>query len=105
MAEEKRAKAPAKIPLIVEKDRGELALPELRAAKFLIPEEYLFMQLTQLLRTKLQLEETQTMFVHFRSAKLYSGMHEMADIYRENVDEDGFLYCRYTSENIFGGET
>ena len=28
----------------------------------------------------------------------------MGEIFKQNADEDGFLYCRYTAENIFGAE-
>jgi hypothetical protein len=60
-----------KIPVIIEKNVNEVALPDLEQSKYLFPEEFTFFDFSQVIRKKLEIGENQTITFFFGNGKLY----------------------------------
>ena len=91
-----------KIPVIIERSSSEKVLPELEQTKYLFPEDFTFLDFSQVMRKKLHLGEHQTVSFFFENKKLYHSGRLLKEIYQENKDKDGFLYCLYAFENTTG---
>jgi len=49
------------------------------------------------------LEKDQALTIFFSNNKLQQNEKMMSQIYEECKDEDGFLYCKYASYEVYGG--
>lgn len=43
-----------------------------------------------------------SIYVYFQDRILHKNTTKMSNIYNENKDFDGMLYCKYTTENYLG---
>ena len=57
----------------------------------------------QVIRKRLQLEKGQALTIFFSNNRLQQNEKLMSKIFEECKDEDGFLYCKYASYEVFGG--
>jgi GABA(A) receptor-associated protein len=57
------------------------------------------------IRKRLTLEKDQALNIFFSNNKLQHNDKNMLQIYEECKDEDGFLYCKYASYEVYGGST
>lgn len=97
-----RLKYPERIPIIVERSPNCTNLPELKQRKFLVPQIFTLAQLMSIIRKdRLVLKPDQALFVSFNGVFCSAG-DLIGMIYKSYADEDGFLYCQYTSESTFG---
>jgi hypothetical protein len=48
------------------------------------------------------LEKDQALTIFFSNNKLQQNEKMMSQIYEECKDEDGFLYCKYASYEVYG---
>ena len=69
--------------------------------KFLVPKDMSIGQFIYVIRKRIQLDSTQTLFITINN-KLPSSCHLLSQIYDNDKDDDGFLYIIYTNENTFG---
>jgi GABA(A) receptor-associated protein len=91
-----------KIPVIVDKLPSS-TLKDLDRKKFLLPNDILVSQFHNVIRNRLKLSPSEAIFVFFGSNQSIAiPSTPMSQVYEQNKDEDGFLYCYYTSENTFG---
>ena len=97
-----RAKYPNKIPVVVERYRKEKSLPRLDRIKFLVSEDISVSQFIFTLRTRLSLTATQAFYLLVDNKSLPCLSLTVAEVYRDNKDEDGFLYLTYASQEMFG---
>ena len=96
-----RKKYENRVPLIVLKDKSS-NLPEIEPYKFLAPDDITLGQFMHVLRKKIKLDDTQSLFCFVNENVLVNTAQTMMNIYNDNKDEDGFIYLTYCSENVFG---
>ena len=94
------AKYPERIPIIVEKYEG-CELPEIDKLKYLVPRDMTMPQFIFVIRKRIKLDPSQTLFVMVNNT-LVGSAKLISEIYDDLSDEDGFLYVTYTNENTFG---
>ena len=70
--------------------------------RYLIPFDFTFHQFLQVIRKRLVLEKDQALTIFFSNNKLQQNEKLMSQIYEECKDEDGFLYCKYASYEVYG---
>ncbi|XP_035427620.1 microtubule-associated proteins 1A/1B light chain 3C-like [Anser cygnoides] len=98
-----RIKYPNKIPVVVERYQKEKNLPPLSRTKFLVSQDLPLAQFAVTLRTRLCLASSQTLYLLVNNRGLPNMTVTMQELYRDNKDEDGFLYLTYASQEMFGG--
>ncbi|KAL0973875.1 hypothetical protein UPYG_G00212300 [Umbra pygmaea] len=100
-----RTKFPNKLPVIVERYLREKTLPLLDKTKFLVPFELTLGQFLCLLRSKIELEPTQALYLLVSEKSMSCMSCSMGEVYSQYSDPDGFLYLTYASQDMFGGDT
>lgn len=97
-----RAKFPSKIPVIVERYHKEKNLPMLDKTKFLVPQELTMSQFVTIIRNRMSLAPTQSFYLIVNNKSLASMSTTLQEVYKDEKDEDGFLYMTYASQEMFG---
>ncbi|XP_010085256.1 PREDICTED: microtubule-associated proteins 1A/1B light chain 3C-like [Pterocles gutturalis] len=100
-----RLKYPNKIPVNVENFPKEKTLPPLTRSKFLVSQDLPLAQFAVTLRTRLCLGSSQTFYLLVNNKGLPNMAITMQELYRDNKDEDGFLYLTYASQEMFGSSS
>lgn len=95
-----RAKYPDRIPVITHK-APESDIPKIDKEKFLVPKELTVGQFVYIIRKRIKLSPEQAIFI-FVNGTLPSTSQLMSSVYKQNVNEDGFLYVTYSGESTFG---
>ena len=90
---------PYRLPVIIE--CGDPKMEALKNVEYLVPKELTIGQLLYVIRRRVKLESTQSIFLFIRNT-LPPVSHTLSDVYQMYRDVDGFLYCQYRSENTFG---
>lgn len=89
-----------KIPIICECSKF-VNLPKLTTVRFLIPPDITAAHLVFIIRQRLKLSSTESIFLYIEDYMLSSST-VIGDIYMQKKDKDGFLYIQYSKENVFG---
>lgn len=97
-----RAKFPNKVPVIVDRFRKEMSLPQMDKTKFLVPQEITMSQFVTIIRNRMQLGSTQAFYLLVNNRSMLSLSKTMAEVYSEHQDDDGFLHVTYASQEVFG---
>ncbi|NXC45539.1 MLP3C protein, partial [Penelope pileata] len=90
------------LQVVVERYQKEKILPPLSRTKFLVAQDVPLSQLAVTLRTRLCLASSQTLYLLVGNKGLPNMAVTMQELYRDNKDEDGFLYLTYASQEMFG---
>lgn len=93
-------KYPTRIPIIVEKHKY-CSLPEIDKNKYLVDKDMTIREFLYVIRKKIQLDKSESIFLTINN-KLFSSNDIVSKIYKNEKNEDGFLYIVYSSENTFG---
>jgi len=96
-------KYPEKIPIIVTASETHTPdLPKLDKNKFLVSKDLTTGQFLYIIRKRMKLEATKALFLFTETGTIPVTHMSIVSVFEEHVNEDGFLYFRYSSENTFG---
>lgn len=96
-----RAKYPDRIPVICERvDKSDI--PDIDKKKYLVPADLTVGQFVYVIRKRIKVPSEKAIFI-FVNNTLPAHVSLMSQIYKEQKDEDGFLYVTYSGESTFGG--
>ncbi|KAM7079798.1 LOW QUALITY PROTEIN: microtubule-associated protein 1 light chain 3 gamma-like [Ciconia maguari] len=93
------------LQVVVERYQKEKTLPPLNRTKFLVSQDLPLSQFAVTLRTRLCLASSQTFYLLVNNKGLPNMAITMQELYRDNKDEDGFLYLTYASQEMFGSSS
>ena len=88
---------PNRVAVIVE--AGNMSAPALDRHKFLVPKDITVGQFLSVIRKRMTIDATQSIFLFQTNQTLLSPQTVVCQIPQ---DEDGFIYIRYSLENTFG---
>jgi len=98
-----REKFPDRIPIICEHTPADrTGLVNIDKNKYLVPADLTIGQFTHVIRKRIKLQQSHALFLFVNNA-LPPASALMSQVYKENRDEDGFLYISYSGEDQFGG--
>merc|ERR1711865_624031 len=100
-AEKIRRKHADRIPVICEKAEGS-DIAEIDRKKYLVPQELTVGQFIYVVRKRLHLPPEKSIFIFVNGVLPSTGAALMSQMYNDHKDADGFLYCTYSGENVFG---
>jgi GABA(A) receptor-associated protein len=103
LVESKRiiAKYPDRKPIICEKASNQIDLPTIDKRKYLVPNDLTIGQFLYVIRKRMRLTSDQALCL-FVNNKLVSSSEHIGQVYHQEKDDDGFLYVKYSKENVFG---
>jgi len=90
-----------RVPVICEKSIYS-NLPDIDKKKYLVPIDLTIGQFLYVIRKRINISSDQALFVFVNNTVPTTGAL-LSQVYKENKDEDGFLYFTYTGESVFGG--
>jgi len=97
-----RQKYPDRIPVIAEKNSSS-SIPDIDKKKYLVPADLTMGQFVYVIRKRIKLPPDAAIFI-FVNDSLPPANEIMAKIYKDAVDQDGFLYVTYSGESTFGNK-
>ena len=100
-SEDIKDKNPNSIPVICEK-APHSKIKEIDKTKFLIKKNLTLQQFKSIIRKKLNLNDTDALFLLVRKKYALVENETFEQIYNKYKDEDGFLYIYYASEEVWG---
>jgi GABA(A) receptor-associated protein len=95
-------KYPNRIPVIVEK-LDSSGIHELVKKKYLVPKDLSIGQFIYVIRKRIKLEPEKAIYL-FVNNSLHPTCKLMSQLYKEQADNDGFLYSYYSGEECFGSK-
>ena len=95
-----KLKYPKRIPIICEKMKNS-NVPDIDKNKYLVPMDLTIGQFLYVIRKRIKLQPEKALFL-FINNTIPASSQLLSNMYKDNQDEDGFLYIVYSSENTFG---
>ena len=94
-------KYPDKVPIICELTGFNNDF-KLDKKKFLVPCNINISQFSYIIRKRIKLKKTDSIFIFTEKNELPTGSVYMSELYNNYKNEDGFLYIKISEENTFG---
>ena len=98
-----KKKYPDRIPIICERQIGNNKYSQLYRIKYLVPNDFILAQFMFIIRKKIKVDQYDAIYFII-NGNIPRTSELMINLYESNVDKDGFLYIKYTSENTFGNK-
>lgn len=95
-----RKKYPNRVPVICERD-ARSDIDGIDKNKYLVPSDLTVGQFAYVIRKRLKLKPESAIFILVEST-FPSTSTEMNALYEQHKSDDGFLYLKYSGENVFG---
>ncbi|KAK7788508.1 hypothetical protein R5R35_014692 [Gryllus longicercus] len=92
-----RRKFPERIPVIIER-ANKSNIKELEKKKYLVPSELTVRQFSQIIRQRLDLHSDDKLYF-FVNGVIPSSSGTMGSLYKEQHEEDSFLFITYSDSN------
>lgn len=92
---------PDRVCVIVERDLRCVNIPKTTRHKFLVPIFCTVGGFSNILRSKIEIPDYESFYITF-NGNILSRHILMSDVYMNYSQKDGFLYCRYCSEQAYG---
>ena len=70
--------------------------------KYLVPRELTLAQLSTIVRNRLSLNQAESFFLFSSGGVMVTMSSTVQELYAANMDNDGFLYIEYASQETFG---
>ncbi len=96
-----KGRYPERIPIICERASRNADVPLIAKCKFLAPAQMTIGQFMYVIRRNLSLPPEKALFL-FVGTSLPTTQTLVRELYSDFVDEDGFLYIKYSGESVFG---
>lgn len=96
-----KKKFPDRVAIIIEPSNNIPKEYELKKNKFLVPNDLCMAQFMYVIRKNIKIPPEKAIFIYFNNSMAPTSA-TMQDIYVQNRDSDGFLYCTYAMETVFG---
>jgi len=96
-----RRKYHDRIPVICEKAKKSLDIPDIDKKKYLVPVDLTIGQFIYVIRNRMYIPPEKAIFV-FINDVMPPTAALMSEIYSQHRNPDGFLYVSYSGENTFG---
>lgn len=93
---------PGKIPVIIKPESSIRNHFQIQQSRFLVPSLYSFHEFIFLIRKRLQLKQSESLYISVGLNSFPSLSRSLSSIYSEYKDPDGFLYMNYSSEATWG---
>lgn len=95
------AKYPDRIPVIVERAKNNIEVPKIDRNKYLVPRDLTLSQFIYVIRKRIKLTSEQAIYI-FINNRMPPSAELVSTIYKQDKDEDNFLYVQYSGEQTFG---
>lgn len=95
-----KKKFPNKIPCVVLKHKSS-KLPDIDKHKYLIPYDITFGQFFYIIRKRLSLDNSQSLFLFINNQLPPTGLL-MSQLFEQQKNNNGYLEIKYMEESVFG---
>jgi len=96
-----KKKHPDRACIYMMRSKTKPSLPDLDKNKYLVPIDITIGQLAYIIRKRIKLNPSAAMFLMINNA-MVPATQTIGETEQKHMDEDGFLYIYYTTENCFG---
>jgi hypothetical protein len=91
---------PSRIPVIMLPIDNKQ--PKIQKTKYLVPDALTMSEFVFIIKKYIQISKEDALFIFTESGTILAGSTLMAEIYKQYMDQDKFLYLFYSLENTFG---
>jgi GABA(A) receptor-associated protein len=94
-------KYPNRIPVIVQRIKNNTDIPDIDKKKYLVPNDLTIGHFIYIIRKRIKLEPVQAIFIYINNI-IPPTSSLISQLYKEQKDDDGFLYIEFSGESTFG---
>jgi GABA(A) receptor-associated protein len=95
-------KYPDKVPIIVEKQKGNSEIPDIDRNKYLVPNDITMAEFMYVIRKRIKISPDKSIYLFVENLGLVPTSMHIQQVYSQAQNKDGFLYIKYCGESTFG---